>query len=88
MNNFERFLTLATSKSVDETRFCYIYYNNEDIGFLPSNSELQIYINFDDSVDLRYIGSSATEELVDEEVEFGRMITLPELIEWLNSKIK
>lgn len=88
MDNFERFLTLATSKSVDETRFCYSYYDNEDIGFLPSGSELQIYINFDDSVELRYIGPSATEECVDEEVEFGRMITLPELIKWLNLKIK
>ena len=88
MNNFERFLTLATSKSVSETKFCYGYYDNGDIEFLPEGSELQVYINFDDSVELRYIGSSATEECVDVEVEFGRMITLPELIKWLNSKIK
>ena len=88
MNNFERFLTLANSKSVDETRFCYNFYDNEDIGFLPEGSELQVYINFDDSVEVRYIGASATEECVDVEVEFGRMITLPELIKWLKSKIK
>ena len=88
MNNFERFLTFANSKSVDETRFCYNFYDNEDIGFLPEGSELQVYINFDDSVGVRYIGASATEECVDVEVEFGRMINLPELIKWLNSKIK
>jgi hypothetical protein len=84
MNNFERFLTFANSKSVDETRFCYNFYDNEDIGFLPEGSELQVYINFDDSVEVRYIGGSATEE----EVEFGRMINLPELIKWVKSKIQ
>lgn len=87
MNAFERFLTFAYDKVVNDEGFCYSFRDTE-IEFLPTDSELIITITFDGLLEVTYSQYEGDIEIVEAVETFPEETKITEIVKWVKSKIK
>jgi hypothetical protein len=87
MNNFERFLTFAYDKVVNDDGFLYSF-NDDGIEFLPSDSELRIQITFEGMLEVAYDQYEGAIEIVEAVETFPEETKITEIVKWVKSKIK
>lgn len=86
-NQTERFLTFAYEKKVTEEGFYYAF-DDSGIEFLPSDSEFTLILTFEGVLEATYSQYEGSEEIVEATENFSEDVKVPEIIKWLQSKIK
>jgi hypothetical protein len=87
MNAFERFLTFAYDKVVNDDGFYYSFRDTE-IEFLPTEGDLRIAITFEGVLEVTYYQYEGNQEIVEATETFSEDVKLSEIVKWVKSKIK